>query len=66
MVSICDEGLPCSEKQMHRFLALHRMVDQKLATTPVATAYVHCAALLCSLPCAALPPAHSIRRAETC
>jgi len=38
LVSICDEGLPCTEKQMHRFLAMHRVIDQKMQPTPIATA----------------------------
>jgi len=38
LVSICDEGLPCSEKQMLKFLALHRIVDAQLKSAPVANA----------------------------
>ncbi len=40
LVSICDESLPTLEKQLLRFLALHRIIDEKLKPEPIGVPYV--------------------------
>jgi len=37
LVSICDESLPSAEKQLLKFLALHRIIDEKLKPDPIGT-----------------------------
>jgi hypothetical protein len=36
LVSVCDESLPCTADQMLKFLAMHRIVDERMKSEPVA------------------------------
>jgi len=38
LIAICDESLPCAEKELLRLLAMHRIIDNAVKTEPIANA----------------------------